>query len=317
MSWKIVSTCDLSNIPEAVNMLNNVGELIQVDSDKSSVMDAIKYCDAYMSDARIKVDKEFLDNAPKLKLIGSPNTGTDHLDVDLIKARGITLFHIAKEFELINSFTATSELAFGLMLSLIRKIPQAIETAKKGIWARDYFTGFQLYGKTLGVLGLGRLGKISARIGNGFGMKVIAHDIKDIKVDGVVNVDFKTLLAESDILTIHIHLTPETENLINEDVIRSMKRGAILINTSRGRIISESALLKALKEGYLAGAGLDVIDGEWLSREELLKHPLIQFAQEHSNLIIVPHIASATSESIYGARLFMTNKIAKFILSNE
>ena len=186
MSWKIVSTCDLSNIPEAVNMLNNVGELIQVDSDKSSVMDAIKYCDAYMSDARIKVDKEFLDNAPKLKLIGSPSTGTDHLDVDLIKARGITLFHIAKEFELINSFTATSELAFGLILSLIRKIPQAIETAKKGIWARDNFTGFQLYGKTLGVLGLGRLGKISARIGNGFGMKVIAHDCKGFNFNGEV-----------------------------------------------------------------------------------------------------------------------------------
>ena len=316
MAWKIVTTCDLSDTPKAVNILNKVGELVQLNNDKLIVMNEIEDCDAYMPGAALRVDKELLDNAKVLKLIGAPSTGTDHLDIDLIKKRGIKLFHLAQEYDLIKSFTATSELAFGLILSLIRRIPEALENAKEGIWAREYFTGFQLYGKTLGILGLGRLGKISARIGKGFGMRVIAYDIKDINADGVENVNFKTLLSESDILTIHIHLTPESENMINRDAIKSMKTGAILINTSRGKIINENALIEALNNGHLAGAGLDVIDGEWLSRKELLRHPLIQYAKEHKNIIIVPHIGGATFESVHGARVFMAKKMAEFIRTN-
>ena len=120
--------------------------------------------DAYLASASIRIDAEFLDHAPQLKVIGSPSTGTDHMDVAEIKRRGITLYDISKEYDLINSFSATSELAFTLLLALNRRLIPAQCDAKQGLWTRERFTGFQLQGKTLGIVGLGRLGKISARI---------------------------------------------------------------------------------------------------------------------------------------------------------
>lgn len=310
MTFKIVSSCNLNDVPEAVGVFQKVGTLVQAVRDRNQLLGELSDCDAYLAGAELRVDRQFLDHAPKLKLIGSPATGKDHLDLELINARGITLFHLAQEYDLLRSFTATSEFSFALLLAIIRRLPAAIEDARRGVWARETYTGMQLFGKTLGILGLGRLGSISARIGQGFGMRVIAHDKEKKYMDGVENVDFDTLFRESDVVTIHVHLNRETEGLISRKVFGEMKKGAILINTSRGRIVDEQALLEALQSGQLAGAGLDVIDGEWLSQEELLRHPLIQYAQSNDNLLITPHVASATRESIKGARLFMARKMA-------
>lgn len=313
MDWNIVSVCELRDVPEAVSILEKAGTLVQVGKDRARLLKELPDCDAYFGGGELQVDKEFLDHAPKLKLIGSPATGKDHLDLELIQKRGITLFHIAEEYDLLRTFTATSELAFALLLALIRKLPAVLEDAKRGVWARDTYVGTQLYGKTLGVLGLGRLGIISARIGLGFGMRVLACDRKEKQMEGVKMVDFDILLKEADVLAIHIHLTTENERIVNDAALHQMKRGAILINTSRGRIIDEQALLDALKSGHLGGAGLDVIDGEWLSKDELYKHPLIAYARMHDNLLISPHIGGSTRESIVGARIFMAKKIADYI----
>ncbi|MGH7003865.1 MAG: 2-hydroxyacid dehydrogenase, partial [Alphaproteobacteria bacterium] len=210
---------------------------------------------------------------------------------------------------------ATAELAFGLVLALDRRLKPAFAAADRGDWARERFTGFQLFGKTLGVLGLGRLGGISVRIGQGFGMRVIAHDVRPVSMAGVEMVDLVTLLSRADVLTIHVHLTPETEGLVDAAALARMKRSAILINTSRGRIVDEAALADALRRGIIAGAGLDVIDGEWLSDEERMRHPLVVHARNHDNLVISPHIGGATVESIYGARVFMARKVADWLLS--
>lgn len=212
---------------------------------------------------------------------------------------------------MINGFSATSELAFALLLALNRKIISAHADVRRGAWSREKFTGFQLQGKTLGIIGLGRLGKISARIGQGFGMKVIAHDIAPLSVPGVQMVDLDKLLRSADVLTIHVHLTPDTEGLIGRASFNKMKRNAILLNTSRGRIVDETALLDALVNKQISGAGLDVVDGEWLGEGALYHHPLIKYSREHNNLLIVPHIGGATIESIYGARVFMARKIAE------
>jgi D-3-phosphoglycerate dehydrogenase len=235
------------------------------------------------------------------------------MDINEIRARNIVCLVIAKEYDLINSFTATSEMAFGLLLALVRKIPQGIKAAEQGIWSREALAGFQLHGKTFGCLGLGRLGTISARIAQGFGMRVIAHDVRQVAMEGVEIIDFDTLVRESDVVSVHIHLRSETEGMINADIFSRMRSNAILLNTSRGRIIDEAALLAALQNWQIAGAGLDVIDGEWLSQQELYRHPLIAYARENDNLIIVPHIASSTRESIYGARVFMAAKMADTI----
>lgn len=313
MAYRILCTLDISGAPEAQSAFAGIGDLVCLPAERPLVLPAMRDVDAYLASASVRIDAEFLDHAPQLRVIGSPSTGTDHMDLDEIARRGIVCFDIAREYDLINGFTATSELAFGLLLALNRKIVPAQAQAKQGIWARERFTGFQLRGKTLGILGLGRLGRISARIGQGFGMSVIAHDIAAVSADGVEMVSFDDLFRRADVVTIHIHLNDKTDGLVNRDVLARMKPTAILLNTSRGRIVDEAALLDALRSGQLAGAGLDVIDGEWLTQAELAAHPLIAYSRENENLLIMPHIGGSTTESIYGARVFMARKVADFL----
>lgn len=312
-SIEILNTLNLKNAPQITKILRSAGNLVSIKPNRKKVLKYVGKCHVYLASAAIQVDREFLAMASNLKIIGSPSTGKDHLDLNEITKRGIFCYDISREFNLINSFTATSELAFGLMLSLIRRIPEGIESVKRGHWVREKLCGYQLNQKTLGIIGLGRLGKISAKIANGFGMKVIAVDPNVKKWPNVKIVSLKHLLKLSDIITIHIHLNKETENLINEKKLRKMKKNCILINTSRGKIINESALLKALKNKWIAGAALDVIDGEWLAKNRLRTHPLIAYSRRNKNLIITPHIGGSTIESIFGARLFMAKKIASIL----
>ena len=197
------------------------------------------------------------------------------------------------------------------MLNLFRKIIPASKDTLKGVWAREKYSGHQLYGKTIGILGMGRLGKISANIASGFNMKILAHDIIKKKINNVKMVSLKKLFKSADIVCVHIHLTKKTEGMINKKLIQLMKKSSIIINTSRGAIINESDLIYALKKKLIAGAGLDVINGEWQSKSELLKHKLIKFAKKNNNLLIVPHIGGSTFESISGARRFVCNKLLK------
>ena len=311
MTWRTLSTIDMSLAPEAVKVLQAVGELDCLPADRKLALERIANCDAYLASASVRIDREFLTKAPQLIVIGSPSTGTDHMDLSDIHAAGIEVFDISKEYALINSFSATSELAFGLLLTLVRKLQPGLAAAERGDWARERYTGFQLLGKTLGILGLGRLGRISARIGNGFGMKVIANDIANLTVDGVEMVNFDELLLRSDVLTIHVHLNEDTRNLIDREALTRMKSNAILLNTSRGAVIDEEALEEALRNGGIAGAGLDVIHGEWL--DDKSAHPLVQYARANENLVISPHIGGATTESISDARIFMAHRIANYL----
>ena len=306
---KILNTLDISGIPEVHKIFNN-HQLINVKADRGLAIKEIVDADAYLASAAIQIDEGFLKQANKLKIIGSPSTGTDHMDLNLIKKKGIICYDISKELDLINSFTATSELAFTLLLSLVRKIIPASQDANNGIWAREKYSGTQLLNKTFGIVGLGRLGKISAKIANGFGMSVIAYDTNKKSVHGVKMVGLEDLARESDFISIHVHLNTSTENLINLNIFNKMKKSAIIINTSRGKIINEKDLIIALNANVISGACLDVIDGEWLTKKELYNHPLVKYSRTHNNLLLSPHIGGATQESIYGARLFMAKKIA-------
>ena len=309
--WHVLNTLDLSGAPEAEAALEAVGTLVTLPAERAAVLPRLAEFDAYLASASVRIDESFLKRSGRLKVIGSPSTGTDHMDLPLIRSAGIEVFDIAREHELINGFSATAELAFGLLLALVRRLSPAFDAAAAGDWARERFTGFQLLGKTLGILGLGRLGRISTRIGQGFGMTVIAHDIAAVAAAAVTMVDRDTLLAEADVLSIHVHLTDRTRGMIGAAEIARMKPSAILLNTSRGAVVDEAALLEALHRGAIAGAGLDVVDGEWL--DDLRAHPLIAYARDHDNLLITPHIGGATTESIYGARVFMARKLADYI----
>ena len=312
---KILNTLDVSDIPEFGYIFNKIGKLINIEADRNKVLKEIIDADVYLASASIKIDDEFLNNAHKLKVIGSPSTGTDHMNLELVNNKGIVCFDISKEFELINSFTATSELVFTLLLALLRKLVTAIGDTEKGIWSREKHSGLQLYGKNFGIIGLGRLGNISARIAKGFGMNVLAYDINDKNKKNIKMVDLNTLAKESDFVSIHVHLNETTEGMINKNFFSKMKSSAIIINTSRGKIINETDLLDALNKKLIAAAGLDVIDGEWLSKNELYNHPLIKYSRHNNNLLITPHIGGSTKESIKGARMFMAKKVALYIQS--
>lgn len=314
---KILSTVDLTDCTDGISQLEKIGNLTCMEPNRENVLNNIHSYDAYIASASILVDREFINKAKNLRIIGSPSTGTDHLSIKEIKNKHIILFDISKEYDLINSFTATSELAFGLIISLIRKIIPAANSAKNGDWAREKYTGFQLSNKTLGIIGLGRLGTISARIGQGFGMKVIAHDIINKNVDNVTMMTLEQVLRLSDIITIHIHLNDLTKGLINKNCFSLMKQSSIIINTSRGAIIDENSLLEALKNGYIAGAGLDMIEGEWLTSSDIYDHPLIEYSRQNNNLIITPHIGGSSKESISGARNFMAKKVANWLSKNN
>ncbi len=311
--YKTLNTLDISNIKNFNNIFKKVSVIKNIKPDREKVLKEIKEADAYLASASIQIDKEFLIKAENLKVIGSPSTGVDHMNINLIKKKKIKCFDISKEFKLINSFTATSELAFGLILALNRKIVSSSMEASTGKWGREHYQGNQLYGKTLGIIGLGRLGKISARIGKGFGMKVIANDIKNISFNKIKLVSLKKLAVLSDIILIHVHLNKETENLIDKNFFNQMKKNAIIINTARGKIINEKDLLNALRRKKIAGAGLDVIDGEWLTDDKRSEHDLIKYTKKNSNLIITPHIGGSTKESIEDSRIFMAKKIVSYL----
>ncbi len=311
MNYKILNTLILKGCEEAVKAFDDIGKMNTLPQDYDKVFNVIDQYDAYLASLPVRIDSNMVARASKLKVIGTPSTGTDHLDLLSIEKAGIKVFDISKEYALINSFTATSELAFALILDLNRKTFQARESVIKGEWSREIFSGFQLSGKKLGILGLGRLGKISAKIGLGFNMQVIACDPNIDHYPNVELVDFNTLLESSDILTVHVHLNDETRNIVDADAINKMKKNAILINTSRGGLVDESALLEALKSNKIKGAGLDVIDGEWMPDVSI--HPLVDYAKNNENIIILPHIGGATIESIIEARIFIINKVANYL----
>jgi D-3-phosphoglycerate dehydrogenase len=177
----------------------------------------------------------------------------------------------------------------------MRRLPWAVRAAHSGIWARDAFRGHQLSGKTLGIIGYGRLGRMVAEYGKAFRMRVLATSHSESASDYVELMPLDDLIAESDVIAIHVPLNADTRKMIGPKQFDWMKPGAILLNTSRGAIVDEAALLTALECNAIAGAGLDVIEGEW--REDLANHALINYAAEHQNLVISPHIGGATFES--------------------
>jgi D-3-phosphoglycerate dehydrogenase / 2-oxoglutarate reductase len=313
----ILNTLDLTNCPQAIKDLEAVGRVIHADPKLCAVKDILPEVTAYLASASLIVDRDFLSVARKLRVIGSPSTGTDHLDLDAINARGIAVFDISKEYDLLSKFTATSELAFGLLLAVIRNIPLGREKVLHGEWEREKLKGFQLAGKTIGIIGVGRLGSITAKIAHGFDMQILGFDPFKKGNELVEYVEIDVLLKSSDVVFIHVHLNSDTVRLVGKSEFELMKPSSIIVNTSRGKIIDEDALLDALENEKIAGAALDVIDGEWLSREKLLEHKLVNYAQHSNNLLIVPHIGGSTDESIILARNFMAKKVSDYLKSAE
>ncbi|HSW44153.1 MAG TPA: NAD(P)-dependent oxidoreductase [Phycisphaerae bacterium] len=291
----VVCAADLGHLPAVCNLIESAVEVRYVSATPEALAEALPDADAYFASMHVRITGEMMARAPRLRAIATPSTGLDHIDMDIARQQGIVVLSLKNDRQLLDRITATAELTWALILACARRFPEALDAVRRGVWARDEVRGHQIAYKTLGILGMGRLGSIVAGYGLAFRMNVIGCDVRPIDLPGVRMVGLDTLIRESDVLSIHIHLTDENRGLIGRERLQAMKPGSILINTSRGAIIDEDALLETLQKGPLAAAGLDVIEGEW--RPDIAEHPLMVHARTHANLVITPHVGGVTYEA--------------------
>ena len=257
-----------------------------------------------------KIDSELLSKAKRLKVIACNATGVDHIDTDACSQRGIKVLSLKGETEFLDSIHATAELSWGLLLSTVRKIPSAHNQIIKGEWDRDQFLTSELFGKTIGILGFGRIGKKIANYARAFGMEIKAYDPKVTDYPTYIQAcsSLEDLVRSSDILSVHASYDSSTHHLVDSTLLALLPEGAIFINTARGGLVDEEALLSLLQSGHIGAAGLDVLNNE--NKPNFLNNnPLIDYARENENLVLVPHIGGVTKESWEKTELFMAQKI--------
>ncbi len=259
---------------------------------REELLQAVKGKDGILCLLTDKIDAEVFDSAgPQLKVVSNYAVGYDNIDVNEATKRGIVVTNTPGVLT-----ETTADLAWALILSTARRIVEADKFTRAGKyegWAPMLFLGQDVYGKTLGIIGMGRIGQAVARRAKGFNMKILYNDIRRIpeEVEKELNATFVSLdelLERSDFISLHTYLSPETYHLINEERLKKMKKTAYLINTSRGPVVDETALVRALKEGWIAGAGLDVYEFE---------PKLVPGLAECENTVLLPHIASASVET--------------------
>jgi D-3-phosphoglycerate dehydrogenase len=285
---------------------------IETATDPRQISDKIKDATVVLAWIQNKLDKRFIDAAPKVKIIATASAGVNHIDQGYAKSKGITVLSAPG----CNS-RAVAEFTVGLMLSLMNRIPSAFDDVKRGNWKPLGFIGSELENKTLGLVGFGKIPKIVAHIAQGFGMRVIANDPylskKDIEDFGVKSVTVQEIFESADVISLHTPLLPETKNMINDKQIEKMKKGVSIVNTSRGEVVDEAALVKYLKNGKIAGYACDVLVGEPPTESLILKA-----VKDHSidNVIITPHIAHSSEQAIEKCGSFVVEQV-KEILSKK
>ena len=227
-----------------------------------------------------------------IKGINTASTGMNHIDLDYCEENNIEVWSLKDDYELINDLPSTSELAFGLMMSLLRKIPSGFDHVKRGDWDYEPFVGHQVKGKTIGVVGYGRLGKIMCRLFDGWNVNLLGYDPNEF-VTTAKGVPMDDLLNESDVVFLHVHVTDDTRGMVNEEFLSKMKKGSYLINTSRGELVDEDSIIKSIGEGHLNGYGTDVIADEF---GEIKKSKLVEMSRFSDKIIITPHVGGMTIE---------------------
>lgn len=253
----------------------------------ADLLAAIGEYDALIVRGRTKVTSQIFEAARRLKVVGRAGVGVDNIDLEAARSHAVTVVNAP-----LSTTLAVAELTFGLLLSLCRDLPRADAAMKRGEWLKKELQGVELHGKTLGILGMGRIGAEVARRAAIFGMSVLGYDPlvlpQDIRQRGAQPVSLEELYARSDFISLHLPLTAETRSMVDAQAFDRMKRGARLVCTARGGIIDEAALLSALESGQVAGAALDVFAAEPPGATDLVGHPRV---------IASPHIGAQTKEA--------------------
>lgn len=234
-----------------------------------------------------------------IKVINTCSTGTNHIDMQYCLNNNIAVWTLTKDMELINQLPSTSELAFTLMGSMFRKVDAGFKDVKDGNWNYEPFMGKQIKDSSIGIIGFGRLGKIMKKFCDAFGMKVYIYD----PYEGYNGLD--DLLQNSEVISLHIHVTDETRDMIGSKFLSKMKKGSYIINTSRGELVDESAIIRSIQTGHLSGYATDVIRDEFGDQQS---SQLVEYSKENSNVLITPHVGGMTWEGQTKAYKWAVNK---------
>ncbi|HUJ79541.1 MAG TPA: phosphoglycerate dehydrogenase [Nitrospiria bacterium] len=292
---------------QGVKILKDAGLTVEVNTKLSpqELIQVIPNYDGLVVRSGTKVTKEVLAAATKLKVVGRAGSGLDNVDVEEATRRGVVVMNTPGG----NTIT-TAEHSVALMLSMVRMIPQATASTKAGKWEKSRFTGIELYNKVIGVIGMGQIGGHVARLAQGLLMRVIAYDPylspETAKKAGVEKVELEELFRRSDIITVHVPLTPETTKLINADSFKLMKDGVRIVNCARGGIVDETALYDALASGKVAGAAMDVFETEPVDPQ----NPLLK----SEGVVCTPHVGAATTEAQEQVAVAIAEQIADYLI---
>jgi D-3-phosphoglycerate dehydrogenase / 2-oxoglutarate reductase len=286
-SWKILLTDGLEESGQSI-----LREAAQVDNRPTITADELLTVvgdyDALIVRGRTKVTQAVFEAGKNLKVVGRAGVGVDNIDLKAAKTCGVTVVNAP-----LGTTIAVAELAMGMLLSLVRELPRADATMKAGKWAKKEFEGTELNGKTLGVIGYGRIGAAVGKRAAAFDMKILGYDpllsADQIRERGAEPASFDEVLAKSDLITLHIPLTDETRGILNAGAFAKMKKGVYIVCAARGGVIDEASLLAALESGQVAGAALDVFSPEPPAPDSaLVKHP---------KLVATPHVGAQTVEA--------------------
>jgi D-3-phosphoglycerate dehydrogenase / 2-oxoglutarate reductase len=293
--------------PAGISLLDEDYEVRHVDgADRSALLPALAGVDAVIVRSATTIDAEALAAAPQLKVVARAGVGLDNVDIPAATARGVMVVNAPQ-----SNIVSAAEHAIALLLAVARRVPQAHASLLAGEWKRSQFTGVELTGKTAGLLGLGRIGALVAQRLSAFGMRILAYDpyVSAARAAqmNVSLVSLEELLAESDVLSVHLPKTPETLGLIGKDELATCKPGAILINAARGGLVDEAALADALHSGQLGGAGIDVYAKEPTTSSPLFGAP---------NAVVTPHLGASTEEAQEKAGLAVARSV-RLALSGE
>ena len=273
-------------------------ELKEILKDKS-----IEYIFTNPNKQGFILDEDVL-SCSSVKVINTCSTGTNHIDIGYCKNKNIDVWSLTKDMELINQLPSTSELAFGLMCNLFRKIDEGFESVKQGYWNYEPFVGKQIKDSSIGIIGYGRLGKIMEKFCKAFEMKTYIYDPYQNYAD------LDNLLVNSDVISLHVHVNDETRNMINNAFLSRMKKGSFLINTSRGELVDEDAVINSIKSNHLKGYATDVIRDEF---GDMKNSNLVKFSRENPNILITPHVGGMTLEGQTKAYKWAISKFREII----
>ena len=272
------------------------------DKSRSDILKIIKNYDGLVIRSRFKINKAFINTAKKLKFIARAGSGTENIDLDYANKKNIKCFNSAE-----GNREAVAEHALAMILNLINNIRVSDQEIRKGIWNREKNRGFELSGKTIGIIGFGNTGSLFAKILENFNIRILAYDKYKKNYKFQSNID--EILEFSDIISLHIPLTDETKYLVNKNFIDKAKKPFYIINTSRGQCIETKALIKGLKDEKILGACLDVFEQEKNSFEKVVENTDLKYLIESNKTILTPHIAGWTFESNYKIAETLSEKI--------